>query len=168
MNDGANPTATPEWEELVADAGEIAAEYRENGWDTVVLEPIDVTPVERGDQSGLDVTIAESAYDRIEDLVGSEDVSFGDAEVYYRPPEAEDEDRRFALVVERDERSESAVLVPVTYALSASRAVFERALREEDLQIHVRPEAADEWIVFSHDDPSLFLEESDVREWIDE
>ena len=166
MNDGPNPTATLEWEELIADADGIAAEYRENGWNAVALEPIDVTPVERGDQSGLDVTIAESAYDRVADLVGSDDVSFGDAEVYYRP--AEGEDQRFALVVERDERSESAVLVPVTYALSESRAVFERALHEEELHIHVRPEAADEWIVFSHDDPSLFLEESDVREWTDE
>ncbi len=167
MNDGPNPTTMPEWEELVADADGIAAEYRESGWDAVVLEPIDVTPVERADRSGLDVTIAESAYDRVADLVGSDDVSFGDAEVYYRPSEGESDDQRFALVVERDERSESAVLVPVTYALSASREVFERALREEDLQIHVRPEAADEWIVFSHDDPSLFLEKSDVREWTD-
>ncbi|WP_394740589.1 DUF7529 family protein [Natronococcus roseus] len=165
MNDGPNPTATPEWEELIADAGEIAAEYRENGWDAVVLEPIDVTPVEQSDRTGLDVTIAESAYDRVADLVGSDDVSFGDAEVYYRP--AEGEDQRFALVVERDERSESAVLVPVTYALSESRAVFERALHEEELHIHVRPEVADEWVIFSHDDPSLFLEESDVREWAD-
>lgn len=165
MNDEPNPTTTPEWEELVADADGIAAEYRENGWKAVVLEPIDVTPVERADRSGLDVTIAESAYDRVADLVGSDDVSVGDAEVYYRPSEGSD--RRFALVVERDERGEIAVLVPVTYDLSESREVFERALREEDLQLHVRPEAADEWIVFSHDDPSLFLEESDVREWTD-
>lgn len=165
MNDEPNPTTTPEWEELVADADGIAAEYRENGWKAVVLEPIDVTPVERPDRSGLDVTIAESAYDRVADLVGSDDVSVGDAEVYYRPSKGAD--RRFALVVERDERSEVAVLVPVTYDLSESREVFERALCEEDLQLHVRPEAADEWIVFSHDDPSLFLEESDVREWTD-
>lgn len=163
MSDEPNPTTTPEWEELLADADGIAAEYRERGWDVLVLEPIDVTPVERGDRSGLDVTIAESAYDRLEDVVGDEAVTVGDAEVYYRPSEGGD--RRFALIVERDERGETAVLVPVAYAFPAARAVFERALRESDLRVHVRPEAADEWIVFSHEEPSLFLEERDVRAW---
>ncbi|ELY64172.1 DUF7529 family protein [Natronococcus jeotgali] len=163
MSDEPNPTTTPEWEELIDDAGEVAAEYRERGWEVLVLEPIDVTPVERGDRSGLDVTIAESAYGRLEDIVADEAVAFGDAEVYYRPSEGGD--RRFALIVERDERSETAVVVPVAYAFPEARDVFERALRESDLQVHVRPADAAEWIVFSHGDPSLFLEERDRRAW---
>jgi hypothetical protein len=161
MTDDTNPVTTTEWEELIADSEEIATEYRENGWDAVVLEPIDVTPVEVEGRSGLDVTIAESAYGRVEELVGDGDVTFGDAEVYYRPSEGGDQ--RFALVVERDEESETAVFVPLTYSFSNARDVFERAVREAAIQVHVRPEAADEWIVFSHGDPSLFLEEADLE-----
>lgn len=164
-DDDRNPVTTPEWEELVADADGIAANYRDDGWDGVVLEPIEVTPVYDEERFGLDVEVTEDEYDLVAKLVDRDDVTFGGAEVYYRPSEGDD--RRFALAVERDEATETAVFVPLTYTLSESHGVFERALREADLQLHVRPEAAEQWIVFSHEDPSLFLEEEDVREWSD-
>ncbi|WP_306055281.1 DUF7529 family protein [Natronococcus wangiae] len=164
-DDEKNPVTTPEWEELLADTDGVAERYREDGWDAVVLEPIGVTSVDDDGRFGLDIAVTDEEYDTVANLVEREDVTFGGAEVYYRPSDGDD--RRFALVVERDEASETAVFVPLTYALSDARAVFERALREEDLQVHVRPDGAERWIVFSHDDPSLFLEEEDVREWGD-
>ncbi|TYL39934.1 hypothetical protein CV102_06595 [Natronococcus pandeyae] len=164
-DDDRNPVTTPEWEELLADATGIAERYREDGWDAVVLEPSGITPVEDEERFGLDVEVTEDEYDLVARLVERDDVTFGGAEVYYRPSEGDD--RRFALAVERDEATETAVFVPLTYTLSESHGVFERALRAADLQIHVRPEAAEQWLVFSHEDPSLFLEESDVREWGD-
>lgn len=167
MSDEASaPTTAPEWEELLADATAIAEEYLENGWDAVVLEPGDVGPIEGDDQVGLRVAVSPDEYDRVAALVGSDDVSFGSADVYYRP--ADGADRRFAIAVERDERSDTAVLVPLTYSISDARSVLERALHEEELLLHVRPGSATAGIVFSHDDPSLFLEESDVRAWSEE
>lgn len=166
MNGNGTDPGTPEWTELLEDAGAIAEDYRENGWDAVVLEPIDVSPVERKERFGLDVEVSEEEYELVERLIADDAVAFGGAEVYYRP--AAGDDRRFALAVERDEANATAVFVPLTYALSAAHGVFERALREEELQVHLRPEAATEWIVFSHDDPSLFLEQSDVLEWGEE
>ncbi|WP_265109721.1 DUF7529 family protein [Halosolutus halophilus] len=157
------PTTAPEWAELLADATAIADEYRGHGWEAVVLEPGDVEPIESDDRVGLRVAVSPDEYDLVESVVGSDDGRFGSAEVYYRP--ADGADRRFALAVERDETSETAILVPLTYSISDARSVLERALHEEELLLHVRPESAAEWVVFSHDDPSLFLEESDVRAW---
>lgn len=154
---------TSAWTELLEDTAAIAEGYREDGWEAVVLEPDDVTPVEHEDRVGLSVEVSMVEYDSIERLIEDEGATFSGAEVYYRP--AEGDDRRFVLAVERDEVRDMAVFVPLTYALSSAHGVFERALREEALQVHVRPASATEWIVFSHGDPSLFLEESDVQEW---
>lgn len=190
------PTAIPEWDDLLEDAGILAKNYREEGWDVVVLEPTSVVAragdEDRADDAaeegadpetprsdgrvGFEVTVSEPEYDLLASLVEG-DATFGDAEVYYRP--AEGGVRRFTLVVERDQASETAVCVPLTYAIDDARPLLERALAAEDLQIHVLPgagrtrddEAADEpdgWVTFAHDDPSLFLEESDVRKWTEE
>lgn len=157
------PTTAPEWDELREDATAIAEEYRENGWDAVVLDPTDVDSIEHDGRVGLRVEVSSDEYELVEALVDSDEVGFGAADVYYRP--ADGADRRFALGVERDERTETAVLVPLTYSIAATRSVFETALEEEELLVHVRPASAEEWIVFSHDDPSLFLEEADIRSW---
>jgi hypothetical protein len=158
-----NPVTTPEWEELRADTDGVATEYRENGWDAVVLDPSEVVPVGDGNRSGLEVTVDSDEYDRVGGLLEREDVTFAGAEVYYRPSEGKD--RRYALVIERDEDSESAVFVPLTYALSETAGVFERALGEGSLHVYIRPDGDERSIAFSHDEPSLFLEESDFEEW---
>ena len=152
------------WDDLLADARAIAAEYREDGWDAVVLEPTDVAPVERDDRTGLDVTVSAEEYDVIAGLVDG-DVTITAADVYYRPLADEGSDQRVALAVERDDDSETAILVSLAYDITAARSVFETALLEEELLVHVLADPDDGWVSFSHDDPSLFLEESDVRAW---
>ena len=166
------------WAELREDATAIAEEYREHGWDAVVLEPEDVAPVDREERTGFDVRVTDAEYDLVESLIESGDVTITAADVYYRPPETDDE-RRIALAVERDEDTETAVFVPLYYDLEdeTARSVFETALGEEGLFVHVTPDDAagtaidDEpegWVSFSHEDPSLFLEEADVRGWFED
>ncbi|SFB67501.1 hypothetical protein SAMN05444422_10146 [Halobiforma haloterrestris] len=195
------PASDPRWDELRADAIGIADRYRENGWDALVLEPIAADPVPnaeaepqpdvdgveggpdsapRGEsQPGLEARVSREEYEPLEGLVDADDVTFGDAEVYYRPAEstggdASDEtdleDRRFAIVVERDGESETAVCLPLAYSIGEARPVLERALVDEELLIRVRAETDEEnrWVTFSHEDPSLFLEEADVRRWRNE
>ncbi|QFU81867.1 DUF7529 family protein [Natronorubrum aibiense] len=170
MTDGRPDGAGTRWTELLEDASAIAEEYRENGWDAIVLEPAAISPVERADRTGLDVLVSSEAYDLVEALVEDGDVTVTAADVYYRPPER-DEHERIALVIERDDASETAIFVPLTYDLEDSRAVFETALAEEELLVHVSAATTDDgpenWISFSHGDPSLFLEEADVRDWGD-
>ncbi|WP_222920156.1 hypothetical protein [Natrinema sp. SYSU A 869] len=162
--DGAEP-AGPLWEDLLADASAIAEEYREDGWDAVVLDPTGVSPVDRDERIGLDVTVSAEEYEVVETLIEEGDVTITSANVYYRPLAADGSDRRVALTVERDESSETAIFVPLTYDISACRDIFEPALLEEELLTHVTTDSTDRWVSFSHDDPSLFLEESDVRAW---
>ena len=183
------PAADPQWAELLEDAAAIAEEYRENDWDAVVLEPAAVVPVEREERIGLDVRVSDEEYALVADLVEGGDVTISAADVYYRPPET-DTEARIALAVERDEDTETAVFVPLCYDLEdeTTRSVFETALATEELLVHVttgsepaaageagsesesEPEAdsdhePEDWVTFSHDDPSLFLEEADVRNW---
>ncbi|AXR83326.1 DUF7529 family protein [Natrarchaeobaculum sulfurireducens] len=170
MTDDGLPLSGPEWDELLEDATAIADGYREAGWDTVVCESVSVSPTTVEDRVGLDVFVSEDEYERVASLVDG-GVMIDDAEVYYRP--ADGADRRFALVVERASESETAVCLPLTYSFDRARPVLETALLEGELLVYVRPidgtepsvepPEADEWITFSHDDPSLFLDENDVR-----
>ncbi|OVE84025.1 hypothetical protein B2G88_15475 [Natronolimnobius baerhuensis] len=196
MTDDA-PITDPRWTDLLGDARAIADEYRETDWNTVVVEPLSVFPSERSERFGLAVQVSETEYGLLETLVADETVTFDEAEVYYRATDVEEprEDRRFALVVERDTTNQQAICLPLTYSLSAAQSVFETALEEEELLVHVsaRPSTAgddgaaetetdsapdetpeteaddapdaEEWVTFSHGNPSLFLEESDVRAW---
>ncbi|ELY46591.1 DUF7529 family protein [Natronorubrum sulfidifaciens] len=167
MTDDRPDEAGVRWTELLEDATTIAEEYRENGWDAIVLEPTAISPIERADRLGLDVVVSSEAYDLVEALVEDGDVTITAADVYYRPPER-DAHERIALVVERDDERETAIFVPLTYNLDDSRSVFETALAEEELLVYVTAATdaeADRWVSFSHEDPSLFLEEADVRSW---
>jgi hypothetical protein len=156
------------WEELLADARAIAEEYRDAGWDAVVLEPTAVSPVDRAERDGFDVEVSPEEYAVVENLVDEAGAAITAADVYHRSPAAGSDDRRVAIAVERDEDGETAVIVPLTYDVSASRSVLETALVEEELLVHVTADPDGEWVSFSHDDPSLFLEASDVRAWSDE
>lgn len=162
----------PEWSELLADAADIADQYREAGWDAIVCEPTDVAPNTDEQRFGLEVAVADETAALVDSLLEGE-VTFDDAEVYYRPGEGSD--RRVALAVERATGAETAVFVPLTYSIEAARPVFEAALLEGELLIHLRPtdsagvladaDDPDAWATFAHDDPSLFLEEADVEAW---
>ncbi|ELY56647.1 DUF7529 family protein [Natronolimnohabitans innermongolicus] len=157
-------TTGPRWTTLLEDAAAIADEYRDSGWDVVVLEPEAVTPVEDEARTGFDVRVSTAEYDLVADLIDDGPVTVTAADVYYRPPDADD-GRRVALAVERDEETETAVFVPLAYDLEESRSLFETALLDEELLVHVLTDETDGWVSFSHDDPSLFLEESDIRRW---
>ncbi|RKD93375.1 DUF7529 family protein [Halopiger aswanensis] len=163
------PTDDPRWTELLEDAAAIAAEYGDDGWDTVVLEPagIDAVPREGNERGGLEAIVSETEHGLLEALVERDDVTVDEAEVYYRPSEGDD--RRFALAVERDTESGIAVCLPLTYRLTEAEtnAVFETALADGELLVHVRSRDAaadaDQRVTFSHDDPLLFLEDADVQ-----
>lgn len=169
MTDGGDaPTDDPRWDELLEDAAAVAEEYGDDGWDTAVLEPvgIDAIPPDGDERGGLEAIVSETEYGLLEAVVERDDVTVDEAEVYYRPSEGDD--RRFALAVERDTSTGIAVCLPLTYRLTEgeTHSVFETALADDELLVHVRSRGgadADQRVTFSHDDPLLFLEDSDVR-----
>lgn len=145
------------WTDLVADAEAIEAEYREDGWEVLSVEPGDVSPVDKEERFGLSVLLPGSEYEAVEEVVEREGISFDEAEVYRRTVG----EIVFVLVVERDPTSEVAVVVPLYYSPQWPGEIVETAVEEGVLEIHLRPLSVENWVTFSHDDPSLFVPEDD-------
>lgn len=176
----AGPDAAGPWAEVLADAAAITDQYRDRGWDVTVVEPRDVAPAETADRGGFAVLVADDEYDRVADRVGDASAGdgdgagaaatgdggdgdgtgavdaggrFDDAEVYRRGLD----DAVLAIAVERDPASEVAVVVPLYYLAAEARAALEAAQEGGELLLHLRPESSEDWVTFSHDDPSLFV-----------
>lgn len=150
------------WKELLEDAEAIAAEYREDGWDVETLRPGDISRVRNDERVGLSVLVPDDEYETVETLVERERTSFDAAEVYRRAVG----DVVFAIAVERDEATETAVVVPLYYRPREAGEVLEAALEEGQLRLHLRPPSVENWVTFGHDEPSLFV--PDRVDWSDE
>lgn len=146
------------WKDLLADAEAIAEEYRDRGWEVLTVEPGDVAPVTKEERFGFSVLLPDSEYDAVEDLVDRDAAGFGEAEVYRRSVG----NTVFALAVELDETTETAVVVPLYYVPAETEAVLETAAEEGELLVHLRPLSIENWVTFSHDDPSLFVPGDDA------
>ena len=147
---GPPPAVADRWQELLADAEATAAEYREAGWETLVVKPGDVTPLD-GDPFGLDVLAPGDEFEALEALV--EDVTFDTSHVY----RAEEGGVRFVIVAVEAGDDEVAVVVPAFLDLGEASDLEERALEEEVMYTHVRPLSDDARVTFTHSDPGLFF-----------
>ena len=138
------------WQELLVDADATAAEYRETGWEALVVRPGDVTPLD-GDPFGLDVLAPTEEVETLEELVA--DVTFDTSHVL----RAEEGGVRFCIVAVEAGEDEVAVVVPVFYDVDEAASLAERAREEGVTYTHVRPPSDDARVTFTHDDPSLFF-----------
>lgn len=148
------------WEDFLADATAIAEDYREGGWEVIECRPGDVTAIESTDHDrfGFSVLVPESEYEAVEDAFA--DCEFESVEVFSHAAGG----IVFVLAVERDERREVAVTVPVFYRRPDARGIFEVAEQRGTLPVHVRSLSTDRWVTFSHDEPSLFAGERSEEE----
>ena len=145
---------TDHWEQLVGDMAELAAEYRERGWDAHEIHPGDVTTItkEDVDRRGFDVLAPDNEFDPVEAAVEA-GAEFGDATVY----RAMTNGVLFLLAVLEDAASETVVLVPAYYSPAEDRAFVDYLATEPTVEIHLRPLDQRTIVTFQHDDPSLFL-----------
>lgn len=151
MNPQGPPSAVADrWQELLADAEATAAEYRDAGWETLVVKPGDVTPLD-GDPFGLDVLAPGDEFEALEALV--DDVTFDTSHVY----RAEEGGVRFVIVAVEAGEDEVAVVVPAYFDLGEASDLEERALEEGVMYTHVRPLSDDARVTFTHGDPGLFF-----------
>ena len=139
-----------QWEELLADADAMAERYRAEGWDALVLTARDVAVLE-GEPFGLEVSVSEGEYGRVEELVGTGAVDRTHA--FRRDAEG----IRLLVVVAEASAAEEAVLVPVSVPLEALQALRARAAEAGVMYTHVRTPATDTRVTVQHDDPELFL-----------
>ena len=144
------------WAELLEDAESIAAEYREYGWNALVVPTKETSVVAEGERAGINAFVPEDAYEPVEEAVERETATFDRADVYRRTVD----DATYVLAVELDETTETVVTVPLSYSLEEAGDVFESALEEGHLPVHVRPPSVEAWVSFSHADPTLFVDET--------
>ncbi|SEO94548.1 hypothetical protein SAMN04487948_108133 [Halogranum amylolyticum] len=146
------------WEGVVEDMEATAAEYRENGWETLELHPGDVNPLPAVEERtegrfGLDVLVPGEEYETVSTLVA--DAEFDEYEVF----RAQRGGVVFLLLVTKSTAAEQVVLTPLYYGVEDARLMLERAREADVLYTHVRPLSGDEHVTFTQQDPELLFPE---------
>ena len=154
MTDIDDETAAAPWAAMVADAAEIADEYRAEEWTVERAETVDVAPwsADDGSGGGLVALLTDDSYDRLADLVDGDRPTFESAEIYRRRVEG----TVFLIAVELDAPSMSAVVLPLYYRVEECEDALAAATADGRLQVRVRAEDSDDWLTFVHDEPALF------------
>jgi len=150
-----DPSLPPEavadrWEDLLEDARATAAEYRDDGWDALVVHTAEVG-VLAGERFGLDVVAPDNEFDDLHAL--ADRASFGESRVF----RAEAGGVRFLLVVVEAAATRDAVFVPAYLPIEEAEPLGERAREAGAMYTHVRTIADDDRVTFGHDDPSPFF-----------
>lgn len=139
------------WEDLLTDAEATAEEYRDEGWETHLLTPGDVTARYDSDvPHGLDVLVPESEFDLVDRL--REETTFESGEVYANTvgPQV------FLLVAELSTEAGTALLIPAYYNHARHGELLAVAAENDGMRLHVRSLGADKRVTFVHDDHELF------------
>lgn len=139
------------WDAVAEEAQTLADDYREEGWETLVVHPGDVTPVFE-DPFGLDVLAPRSEFEEVKTHA---DASAFDTSHVYRQLSG---NTVLLLLVFEATADSVAVLVPAYVSEEDLDRLFTPSREAGEMQTHVRPLTDDERVTFTTDDPSLFFE----------
>ncbi|ELZ92958.1 hypothetical protein C440_12594 [Haloferax mucosum ATCC BAA-1512] len=141
------------WETVIEDAEATAAEYTEEGWETLVLHPSDVTvlpPSNLPDSTarvGFDVLVPGEEFETLSEWVA--DAAFDRYDVY----RAHEDGTAFVVSVVQSATTERAVVVPLYYGLDEVSVLKRRAKKQGALRLYVRPVEADQRVELVQSDP---------------
>ncbi|MGB9958810.1 DUF7529 family protein (plasmid) [Haloferax prahovense] len=142
--------AMANWELILDEVSEIAAEYERAAWETLVLQPGDVQLVSSEDlQPGLDVLVPDDEYVALEGCIES-GVSFDSYEVH----KGVMEEAVHLIVIMEDSSSQFALLYPAFYGIENTE-VIEQAKADGELRTYLR-RLNGEYVELIHHDPELF------------
>lgn len=144
------------WDETMAEIETIAREYEESGWQTLVLHPGDVstTAGEPADQPvGFHVVVPESELDALAEMVGENDDTYDEFEVYRAP----DDDLLLFVVIVKSLARDRAILFPIYYDPNIDSQFVEEIGKQDTIHTNITNLSKTEIFSFSHDKPSLFL-----------
>jgi hypothetical protein len=154
-----DPSAPPDavadhWNALLEDARATAADYREDGWTTLVIHTAEVG-VRLADPLGLDIIAPDNEFEELHPLLEDTPVDVGHV---FR---ADADGVRFLLVVLEAPASGEAVLLPA-YLTHEDVVTLRRQSRDETtLEIYVRTIADDERITLDIETVDPFVGEID-------
>ncbi len=149
--DRASQVASRHWETLLEESEALAAEFENEGWETLLVQPGSVTTVFGRDRCGLDVLVPGNQYEPLAEWVEDEGTEFPRSEAYCR----EEAEVVLLVVVMSDPETERAVCFPAYYGIEDADGLFERARSEGRFDTYLR-KLNGESVVFSHDDPEIF------------
>lgn len=138
------------WEDLLADARATATEYRDSGWDPLVVHTADVD-VATGEDFGLVAVVPDNEFAKLRAL--ADGATFEASDVY----RTEADGVRFLLVVHEAPAASDVVLVPAYLPLEAAPPLEQRAREAGRMYTHVRTLADEARVTFAHDDPAPFF-----------
>ena len=140
------------WDDLLDDVQAIAAEYKANGWETLVLHPGDIATITEGD-AGFRLIIPESELDELAEAVKGAEESFNEFELHRAPTD----DLLLFIVVVKSSDYDYATLFPAYYEPDVDDE-FVTAVREQgSVFTEITNLDQSRRYSFRHDDPSLFF-----------
>lgn len=151
------------WEAVVDDMAATAAEYREDGFETLELHPGDVTALPTDsllagdgdiDRAGLDLLLPGNEFSDLQAVVADHEFEAYDA---YRASEGT---VVFAVVAMRSVDDEAAVLFPLYYDTTDAKVTLAHAAERGELRTFLRPLDDSERVVFSQSEPDTLLPET--------
>lgn len=149
------------WDDVMEDMEATEEEYRKKGWETLKVIPGDVTPLTTSDISdmyGLDVVLPDNEFLELDEIIEERDLEFDEFEVY----KANKSGIMFLVVVMMATEDEFALLYPAYYDPARSQGMMKEAIQKGKMKTHIRRLKNDKMITFDHEDPSLFLPESET------
>jgi len=135
------------WDDLLEDARATATEYRERGWDVLLLHTADATVVD----GRLDVLVPDNEYEEVAAL--AQRLSFDNSRAF----STERGGVRFVLVVVEASEAAQAVAVPAYIPVADDPQLAERGQETGELSTQVRALSSGTHVSFTHEDPALLL-----------
>lgn len=154
MEDPGDHPVAAAWGDVLTDMEVTASTYEDDGWETLLIHPGDVTVLdgEDGDRFGLDVLVPDNEYEAVEERIRS-GFDVDDYEVFT----AIDGGFVFLLMALRDRERRTAVFVPTYYSVGGKDTTTMLSRANDRGVIHTYLRRLDgEYIEFTHDDPDLF------------
>lgn len=147
--------AMANWEMVLGELEEIAGEYENENWETVILRPGEVQLVSSESvQTGFDVLLPDDEYGEVEATI-EDGVSFDTYEVYRDVLDGV----VHLIVVMEDTDTQTGLFYPVYYGLN-DVDMIDKACRDGPLRTYLR-RLNGEVLELTYSEPDLFVPPSD-------
>jgi len=141
---------------------DIAQEYEEQGWDTIMIYPGAITVLleEYSDTFGLDVLVSRDKFDAVYEVYQNEGFDSDSYELYKRATS----NSLYLVVGIQSETEETMILYPSITDREKTDEMLQTAVEHGEMRTRLRPLSKEKIMTVYHSDPELFLPEEQQDE----
>lgn len=146
------------WDDLEADIGALSGDLEEGGWETLVLEPGDVTAVPlgiEGEPFGFHLVVPDDELRDLATFVERTEAEYDSFDAY----RSETSDLLLFVVVLKAETEKRAILYPLYYDPERNNEFIKAIQNRDELYTHVSNIGESQRFRFRHTRTELFLPE---------